>query len=95
MKSRFCLPMQILVGAVPGPGLNSQGSSRTLRSAAGGDRNILAAAMLSIANSTRAKAHSAEAALPANDKWRSWQGASYTEFLPPNGAAVAAVCLLA
>eukprot|EP00892_Ulva_mutabilis_P007601 jgi/Ulvmu1/5212/UM022_0005.1 len=82
-------PVQVLVGAVPGPGLHSHhGSSRTFRSPIGGHRNMLATAMLSIAQSSRARAGSTATTPHVTEKRRPWQESLYTEFLPPRGELI-------
>lgn len=78
--------LQVLVGAIPGPGLSHRtGTARSLRQYGGGGRNILATAMLSIANTSRVKADPNGDTPAFSDKHPSWQGTSFTEFLPPNG----------
>ena len=78
--------LQVLVGAIPGPGMSERtGTSPTSRQSSGGGRSILATAMLSIAHSSRAKPVANAEDLASMDKQQSWPGASFTEFLPPNG----------
>ena len=78
----------MLIGAIPGPGIKSHpGSARQFRPFTAGSRNILATTMLSIAQTNRIKADSGTDTPAASDKWHSRQGASFTEFLPPNGTA--------